>query len=187
MKVKFAKIISIITVVPIISFITITGIYLYKSSIFNNKLSWYISSLIFITLIPILAYGLKNIFPSYKDKGRIGERQLAFVMAVIGYTLGVIVAKLFNAPRGVLTIFLTYFISGILLTITNKVLKIKASGHACGTTSSLILFLCFFGIRFWYMVLLLPIVYWARLTQKRHTFIELIIGTLIGVFSGVIA
>lgn len=187
MKLRFAKLIGIITVVPIISFITITGMYLYNSSAFNNKPIWYIVPIIFLTLIPISAYGLKGILPSYKDKGRVGERKLAFVMAVIGYTLGVIVATLFNAPRGVLTILFTYFISGILLTIVNKVLKIKASGHACGTASSLVLFLYFFGIRFWYMVLLLPIVYWARLTQKRHTYVELIIGTLIGVFSGVIA
>lgn len=186
MKLKLAKIISIITVVPIITFLTITGMYLYNSSTFNNSPIWYMNLIIFLTLLPISAYGLKNILPNYKNKGRKEERELAFIMALLGYTMGIIVAKVFNAPKGVVTIFFIYFISSILLTITNKLLRIKASGHACGIINSIIILLHFGGIRFWYMLLLLPLVYWARLTQKRHNYRELILGTLIGMVSGLI-
>ncbi len=187
MKYKFAKIISIITVVPILALLTTSWIYLCNSSVFNNDVIWYIVSIIFLTFIPISAYGLKKIIPNYKNAKRKEERKLAFIMAIIGYIVGLIVVLVFNAPKGTFIIFNTYFLSGIFLTFFNKVLNIKASGHACGVTSPIILLLYFIGFRTWYMILLLPIVYWARINQKRHSYKELIIGTLVGALCAIIA
>jgi len=187
LKEKFAKVISILTVVPIMALFTASWIYLYDSTVFNNEVKWYIASLVFLTFIPISAYGLKRILPNYKNTKRDGERKLAFIMAVFGYITGLITALVFNASQGVLIIFITYFISGILLTFFNKFIKIKASGHACGVAGPIVLILYFIGIRAWFVVLLLPIVYWARVAQKRHSYKELIIGTLVGVLSGIVA
>lgn len=183
MKSKLGKIISIVTVVPILAFITITWVYLNNSNVFNKNIIWYIISVIFISIIPVTAYGLKRIMPNYKNGGRKEERKLAFIMAIIGYTIGLIIALIFNAPLGTFVIFCTYFTAGIVLTFFNKALKIKASGHACGVASSVVLLLYFIGIRVWYMILLVPIVYWARVNQKRHSYRELIIGTLVGALS----
>jgi hypothetical protein len=183
MKSKFGKIISIVTVVPILAFLTITWVYLNNSSAFNKNIIWYMVSIIFISIIPVTAYVLKRIMPNYKNGGRKEERKLAFIMAIIGYTIGLIIAFVFNAPSGTFVIFCAYFIAGVVLTFFNKVLKIKASGHACGVASSVILLLYFIGHRVRYMILLVPIVYWARVNQKRHSYTELIIGTLIGALS----
>ena len=78
---------------------------------------------------------------------------------------------------------MTYLISGLLIALFNKVLKIRASGHACGVAGPVALLGCTMG---WYAVFGLPliaIVFAASLKMKRHTFSELVIGSLIAVFS----
>ncbi|EOD00543.1 hypothetical protein [Caldisalinibacter kiritimatiensis] len=186
MKVKVAKLISIITVVPFIALFILTLLYVSYKSIFANNYLWYLISVIFLTVIPFSAYILKNILPNYKNQGRKGERKLAFVMGVIGQITGTITAFVFDAPKGVKIIFLAYLMSGIVLSFTNGVIKFKASGHACGVSGPLTILIYFLGFRLLYTFLILPIVFWARLVLERHTVKELISGTLIGMLSTII-
>lgn len=187
MRCEFAKIISVITVVPIMAFFTTSWIYSCNPSVFGNGLAWYVISLAFLTFVPISAYPLKKIIPKYKNGKRAEERKLAFIMAVVGYVAGLIVVLFFNAPQGTLTIFSSYFLAGVFLTFFNKFLNIKASGHAGGVATPVVLLLHFIGIGAWYSILILPVVFWARMTQKRHTIKELITGTLVGALSAIIA
>lgn len=183
MKEKIAKIISIVTVAPIVAFISLTLLYSSDKGRFNNNVLWYIISVVFLTLLPISAYALKPVLPNYKDKGREGERKLAFILAVIGYVIGTLWAVIFNAPKDVKIIFIIYLLSGVVLSFLNKVLKIKASGHACGVSGPVTFLLFFMGAKLWYIIIVLPLVFFARVSQKRHTYKELLLGTAVGVFS----
>lgn len=181
-----AKIISIITLVPVVAAATITWIYAMYSEFFISAW-WYVYCILFLVLIPISAYPLKYLFPSILNQGRRGERKLAFIMSVIGYVLGTLFCIIFKGPDIVLKIFLAYLISGIVLSFINKALKLKASGHACGISGPLTLLIYFIGWEAIWTVILLPLVYWSREKLGRHTGKELVIGTLVGVFSSLTA
>ncbi|HAF61477.1 MAG TPA: hypothetical protein DCK95_04040 [Anaerolineaceae bacterium] len=179
MKKRAAKIISTITLAPFVSFYLLTAIYIRMRSVFEG-VNWYVACLFFLTLMPISAYGLQYLIPSIRRQGRRGERRLAFIMSVAGYILGTLSCFLFNAPSGVKLIFLAYLVSGGVLALTNSVVGLKASGHACGIAGPYVLAIYFFGRHLWYLLLLLLPVYWARLTMKQHSLKELNTGTLVG-------
>jgi hypothetical protein len=183
MKERIAKAISIITVPPIIAALAVTWILLKDKSYFDNILAWYFLVLVFLTVVPISAYPLSRVIPKIRARGRDGERNLAFIMAILGYIAGTIASIVFNAPRGVMYIILSYLASGLVLLFVNKGIRIKASGHACGVSGPITLLLYMVGHYAFAAVILLPIVFWGRLSLKRHTSGELIIGTIVGIFS----
>ena len=104
MKNKIAKFISYITVVPIIAFFTILLIYIHHTKYFFG-IEWFIYSIIFLTIIPILAYPIHRIIPAFKREGRKSERKLAFIFAVISYVIGTLFTFIFSAPVIVKKIF----------------------------------------------------------------------------------
>ncbi|MFU0801168.1 MAG: AcidPPc domain-containing protein [Xylanivirga thermophila] len=181
-KQKLAKFISVLTVVPIMAGATVTWVYFMNRDLFVNPY-WYLVCIGFLVIIPILAYPLKNLIPSIKKLGRKGERKLAFIMGVLGYVLGTIVCYVYDAPQIVKKIFLSYLVSGLTLSFFNLVLKIKASGHACGVSGPLTIILYYIGGYAWWAIIVIPMVFWARINLKRHTYKELFLGTTVGALS----
>lgn len=186
MKEKIAKFISILTVVPIVAVFSVTLLYFNFREDFKSC-GWYFYSIFFLTIMPLLAYPLKRILPGFKDKGRDGERKLAFVLAVSSYILGTTLVFILKAPIIVEKIFSAYIASGGMLAFINKIVKVKASGHACGVSGPITLLYHFLGVPALWLFLLLPIVFWARINLKRHSFKDLVTGTLVGILSTVIA
>jgi hypothetical protein len=179
MKNKICKIISILSLAPLIALYVLTAIYRHDARVFGGGL-WYGISILFLTVLPISAYLLEHWLPAYKNRGRQGERKLAFVMCISGYVLGTAVSMACGAPRGVRMIFLSYLVSGGVLTLVNSAFKFKASGHACGTAGPYVPLMYFVGPQVWYVIFLLVPVYWARIAMGRHDWKELLSGTLIG-------
>ena len=91
MKQKIAKIVRVATLAPIIALIAATIMFVCKPEIFGDAAT-YILTLVFLTVLPLLAYPLQPVFPAFRDKGRSGQRTLAMIMAVVGYILGIIFA-----------------------------------------------------------------------------------------------
>jgi hypothetical protein len=177
---NFAKIIRMITVAPIMAFAVLSILFVLRSDIFQGFLH-YILSVVFLTILPILAYPLQPFIPGFRGRGREGQRDLAIVMAVTGYLCSIVSALCFNAPKTVWLIYLTYLISGIGILFFNKVLKIRASGHACGVTGPLAILIYFIGIKGFIGAIILIPVYWACIKMKRHTITQLFWGTAISV------
>ena len=179
MKQKVFKLISVVSVAPLVAFYVLTALYLHDKTIFGGSL-WYILSVIFLTLLPLSAYGFERLIPSIRKQGRKGERKLAFVMCIAGYVLGAAASLIFDAPQGIKMVFMGYLVSGGILAIVNSVIKIRASGHACGIAGPYIMLLYFFGRKVWYLIFLLVPIFWVRKRMGRHTYQELISGTLVG-------
>ena len=175
---KTAKIISILTLAPAIALYVLLLLFFYDPSHFYDPLQFTLA-VVFLTLLPISAYPLQPFIPSFRDGGRDAQRKLAFVMAVTGYTLGIFCAALFGATARYFTVYAAYFLSGLVLTFFNKVLKIKASGHACGVAGPLVLCFCYLGGWSFLLALILPAVYWSRLQMGRHKLSELFIGSAV--------
>lgn len=121
--------------------------------------------------------------PKYKDKGREGQRTLAMIFAVVGYLLGITVGLATHVPTDMLTVYLEYLLSGLLIFIINLCFHKKASGHACGIIAPIAI-LASFGL---YTpaavgILVTPLVYLASLKTKRHTLSQLIGGSIVPIF-----
>lgn len=185
-KKKIAGFISIVTVVPIIALFAVTLLFFKLKPQFSS-VWWYIFTIFFLTILPLSAYPLQLVLPNYKDKGRDGQRKLAFILAIIGYVLGFILSFAFKSPIVVKKVFSAYVASGGVLALINKFIGIKASGHACGISGPITLLYHFLGTQALLYFLILPFVFWARISLNRHSFKELITGTAVGIISTIIA
>lgn len=186
MKKNIAKLISIITVAPLVSVLVLSWMWLDNPAYFEGNINWYYISLGLLTLVPISAYLLKYAIPPIRVQGRDGERKLAFIMAVFGYIAGVLVCQFSHGPRVMSILFLTYFLSGFTLLLLNRFAHIKASGHACGLAGPTAFLICLLGGASWLTGLLIPAVFWARLKLGRHDMSELIIGSLTGIIPAIL-
>lgn len=175
---KIAKLIRTITIAPVMAFITMTCIYFFNPDIIGGLFP-YLLSLFFLVILPISAYPLQRFIPYYKDKGRAGQRNFSILMSILGYILGFISSCIIKTLLFYKIIFLTYFLSAVLIAIFSKIIKFNVSGHSCGITGPLAVLVYVFNGYALLGLIILPIVFWASLKIKRHTFSQLIVGSLI--------
>lgn len=182
-----AKTVRIVTIPAILVTVLIVTLYFAEPHIFNSYADA-VLAVVFLGIFPMLAYPFQYLIPKLKEKGRACQRMLAFIFCLLGYTAGFIYGFAAHVSAELLFVFITYFISVILLTFVNKVIKVKASGHACSITSPCLFIAKFCG---WYYIFPCLIVaaasVWASLYLKRHTVKELLSGLLVCVVSFVIA
>ena len=135
-------------------------------------------------LVPALAYVLSGLIPKVKEQGREGQRKLAFITNLAGYSIALLWAILTNVRKELLLICLTYFFSVVILTICNKGFHFRASGHASSFTGPLILMSYFLG---WKVIipslLIAALITWSSLYLKRHTIKELAGGMLVNILA----
>ncbi len=177
MKNKFAKVIRIIALPPLLVTALTVLLWFTSREIFIN--GWDAFALAgFLGIFPVLAYPLQPIFPKYRGKGREGQRNLAFVFSAVGYTMGLAYSIIAPVSSEVRVIYIAYFISVAVLTLLNKVFHIKASGHACSITSPCI-FCGYFGIwiAFAVFAVIAGMSVWASLYLKRHKWTDIIFGS----------
>jgi hypothetical protein len=77
-------------------------------------------------------------------------------------------------------IYLTYFLSGIGIAVFNKIIKVPASGHACGIVGPIALSIYYIGM---YGVIAGSITFllmcWSSIKLKRHTMPQLLLGSVL--------
>lgn len=177
---RLAKIIRICTIAPLMAFWMLLLLYYCKPAIFGGRLAFFLAVL-FLTVLPTLAYPLQPLCPHFKNRGRKGQRELAMVFAVCGYVLGCAACFLWQWSVALWVIYLEYLLSGLCILVFNKAFHLKASGHACGVVGPVCL-LCYFGLPALLGGLVLTLlVCWASLKLKRHTWPQLLGGSVIPV------
>ena len=182
-KIFVAKIIRASAVPAVWVGLLLTSLYFFEEGIFNSAHQLWLS-VAFLGLIPMAAYVLAPLLPKFKDKGAEGKRNLAFIFTFFGYTAGILYGIFAEVSEQLMFIFVVYFLSYIMLLISNKIVKFRASGHACGLFGPVILFAYFLGVHFAIpSFILLWLVSWASLFLKRHTPSELIGGGLVAMVS----
>ena len=176
---KIAKLIRRFTVPPIFAAGLLITVYAVFPSYFASP--WHLlAALFFLAILPTLAYPMQKHIPHFKDRGREGQRSLAMLFSFSGYLLGTIVTLLAKAPKQLLAIYLAYLLCGIGMLLLNKIMKIKASGHACGIVGPIIL-LYYFGLFIpatLGLMLVIP-VFISSITTKQHTAPQLMCGSMI--------
>lgn len=168
-----------LTVAPIMAAAMLVAFRCLKPEIFQSTMIFSLG-LLFLGIFPLLAYPMQKHIPSYRDRGREGQRSLAMVFAVAGYVFGLLSGLLFHAPKQTMVLYLEYLISGIVITVFNKCFHIKLSGHACGILAPIGLFLYFqlYACAFIGCIVAV-LVYMASLQTKRHTLSQLIGGSIV--------
>lgn len=186
-KEKMARIIRVVTVPPVLVSLLIFILYFSRFYIFKNNVD-FILAFILLGIFPVIGYPLQRLLPGLKYKGRDGQRKLAFIMNIIGYTLLLIIGYVRGITADLQFIYLTYFISIIILSFFNKIIHVKASGHACSAVAPL-LFLIYFVVR-WSIIpsfVIYSLSFWASLVLKRHKLNEFIMGSITCLISFFIA
>lgn len=184
---KLAQAIRGITVPPILVSVLLILLYFVRDDVYTD-ISQLIWSLVFLVIIPLLAYPVSYVIPAFKAKGRKGQRTLAFICNLVGYAGAAIYGVVALVNLSLFLIYLTYLISVLVLILFNKVIKVKASGHACGVTGPLIFFVYFTGLYGVIPCVIIAVgVVWSSLRLKRHTATELLLGAVIALLSFLLA
>ena len=175
---KLAKLIRTITSPPVMALITLL-LLRFATGAFDGGELYY--GILFLTVLPSLAYPLAEVIPPLKRRGRDGQRNLAVVLSMVGYLAGTIVSLACGFGKMESVLMLTYLASGVLIAVFSFGLHIKSSGHASGMSGPIALLS--YAVSPWFLLaylLFVPMV-WSSLELKRHTARELILGALIPV------
>ena len=172
--------VRVLTLPPIVIGITVLLMYVPAKLLTLREL---LLCELFLLLIPMAAYPIREIFRIGKDR-RKGQRSTALVCSAIGYLCGFLWSILTPCSWLVHILFLSYVISIAALLILNAVFKLHASGHACSTTAPV--FLLTWKLHPLFVipsVLLIAAVYRSSLKLSRHTLPQLLIGSAVSLFA----
>ncbi len=163
---KLSKLIRRFTVPPIFAAGLLIIVYAVYPSYFGTVWQLF-AGLFFLALFPTLAYPLQKFIPHFKDRGREGQRTLAMIFSFSGYLLGTLVTLVTVAPIELLAIYLAYLLCGIGVVLLNKIIRLKASGHACGIVGPIIM-LIYFGLWLPAVIgaLLIPVALYFQFIKK---------------------
>lgn len=173
-----AKSIRVLTVPPIL----ITGMLITLTVCLDNfcsSMTQMILAVILLGLVPILAYPIQKLLPS-KGEVREEQRNLAFLLTFVGYLTALIFSIAGNYGRRLQYVIISYFISMSVLVFFNKVLHVRASGHACSVTGTLYFLSFFLGTGAIIPCICIAVaVVWSSLYLKRHTIQEIFWGSAV--------
>lgn len=173
---KLAYLIRILTAAPLMAALLVAALYSAAPPLMTDT-AHFVWALTCLTGLPLLAYPLSLLRPRWR--GRRTQRKMAIAFSVAGYLLGVGYLAVAGGTRQEWIVFLTYILSGLLIAICSFLFRFCASGHACGVAGPIALLVAWFGSRWLVCLLLLTAVWWASLRMKRHTFFQLLVGSLI--------
>lgn len=177
-----AKAIRVLTIPPLMVAALLTVLY-FAADVFPTAGDYWLA-LLFLAVVPVLAYPFQKLIPRLNAGGRRVQRNLAFVFSFVGYTGAVLVSIVRGAVPNLLYISVVYLLSVVILTLINCLSPWHASGHGCSLMGPIVLTCLFVG---WYAIpagaLLYAASLWASLYMKRHTLREFLLGSAASVLS----
>lgn len=176
---KFYLFIRKITIPSVFAIVFLLVTYFLQTALIGSPLNL-ILGIFFLGILPMLGYPLQKYIPYFKDKGRDGQRYLAMIFSAAGYLLGILSAFLTNAPSALLAVYTEYLLCGIAILVVNKLFHLKASGHSCGISGPVLLFLYFkmYLSAIIGTIFIIPVIV-SSIKTKRHTAKQLFGGIAI--------
>ncbi|MBE6604266.1 MAG: hypothetical protein E7639_00990 [Ruminococcaceae bacterium] len=181
-----AKVIRGITVPPAVVAVLLILLWCMRADVIGNAADFWLS-LLFLAVVPVLAYPLQRIIPVFRAQGQRGARKLAFILSFCGYTAAVVISLVRGAVPNLAYIAAVYLCSVLVLTAINVFTPWHASGHACSMVGPVALLGCFFGLPAILVgILVVALSFWASVYLKRHTVREYFLGALSPILAGVL-
>ncbi len=136
-------------------------------------------SIIFGALIPISTslILIKKMHTDLEITDRT-KRTVPLIFAICSYLLGFLVLLWFSAPAIVSVLMLIYGTNTLIILIINFYWKISI--HAMGIAGPTAAFIFTFGPAGVIIGVIIPLVMWSRLKLKKHTFSQVIAGSVLG-------
>ena len=177
-KEKLAHIISTFGNAPLISiFIFLVLDYYFLKG--NDFINVALVSMCFAVIIPsIIAYvWIKNknleIDMPHKE-----DRLYPLLWILLSYLLGVTFLFIISAPPVITVLMFCYFSNTLVVLLISLFWKISI--HAVGVAGPVAFLIYVFGYPGLIFLLLIPLIMWSRLYLKRHTFGQVIAGSVLG-------
>ncbi len=176
MKQTAARVIRVCTVPPVMAALLILVLHTALPDSLPAVHMWV--ALVFLTVLPCLAYPVCALIPKLRRGGRKTQRTAAVIFSVVGYVAGV-AWSLWRGGDIERMMYFTYLFTGIAIAVCDRYFAFKASGHAGGTAGPIVMLAA--AVSPWYaaLVLLLAAVWWSSLTLGRHTVRQLAVGSMI--------
>jgi membrane-associated phospholipid phosphatase len=115
------------------------------------------------------------------DMSQRQEREAVFSAFVVFYLLGTAALWLLHGPPVLVASMAGYAASALVVQFITRYWKI--STHALGITAPLVALLFLYGRQPLPFLVLIPIVWWARVYLRAHTVLQVIAGSALGAFS----
>jgi len=109
------------------------------------------------------------------------ERERIFAAVVVFYVAGTIVLWLTHSPRLLVATLGGYSLSTIVVQYITRYWKI--STHALGITAPLVVLCLLYGDQPLPLLILIPMVCWARVYLRAHTIMQVVAGAALATFS----
>ena len=117
-KERIAKAIRVLSVPPVMVSVLILILAFSKDGIFRSTLEIVIT-IVLLGFVPILAYGLQKILPGFKEQGREGQRKLAFITNLVGYSAAFLWALIADVENALLLICSTYLLGVMSISLND--------------------------------------------------------------------
>lgn len=185
MTVSIARLISFIFN-PILVLAVLPFFLVYKATgDFYQASGWVGYTVLFLVAMAIyVVYGVRKGMFTDIDVSKRQQRPVLFLISIflgLVYLAGLFV---FQAPQ-ILFVTTISVIAGVLVaSIINNF--IKASIHTATISAVLIAIAIVNGGYYFFLLSIIPLVAWARIKEKRHTFPETVIGGLLGILLSLI-
>jgi hypothetical protein len=176
-KMVIGEVLSQLLNVPVLSGLMIAYLYLRLPVGTPNALKGLLWAMVFVSLIPLTS--LFFYIPVHHEDTKVTvhrQRFASFVMMMVSYPIGWLVLTRIGSPRIFTAIAATYTFVTLGLIFFNLLLHYKASGHAAGVSGPVASMIFIYGVIATPLLLLLPLVTWARLAAKGHNLWQTVVG-----------
>lgn len=154
---------------------------LFRTGLSNDQLAVLVPSLITLLLIIPFVYlhiALKMGWISKWDIPKKEERRPIIAIFIICSIISLFLVKQFGSKM-FLDLFILLLTTGFVASAITLFWKISI--HMVLDTSGVLVMNLLLGSEFWPLFILIPVVAWARLKLKRHTFFQILAGVLLSV------
>ncbi len=169
--------------------LTLPAVFLivYTSTFdFNLSLYWTFLSVVFTAIISVFVlFGVKKGFFNNIDVSNRKQRVILYPVVIAVVLLFAFFVFSQNGPRSLVYASCMFVAALIIFDIVNT--RIKASIHVAAVASLVTGVVYHYGSSAYLLILLIPLMAWARIVEKRHTLRETIVGGVMGVIFSFIA
>ncbi len=174
-----AEVVSWFFFPPIVATVFFIFLIFWYSKDFSQGLGWLVTISPFLIFIPIIFFiiSYKLGWISDLDLSRRDERPTFLFVFITMLLVSSIVLYLIKVP----TRIFIYAFSGLVMTLVTSIITLfwKISFHTAVTTSVVTAIIILGGLKFWPFFILIPIIGWARVCLKKHTFWQVTGGAVV--------
>jgi len=177
----FAEIVTHVFNPPLVA--APTFLYLILLERPANSLTLALIILLFATLLPltmVVILSRRGIIPDIWASER-ESRVIPFTGAIISYLLGAATLVAARSPTAITSLMLCYVGNTVVMMLIS--LRWKISVHASGIAGPSTALVYLLGTMAAPLLLLIPLVGWARLKLKAHTIAQVAIGALLTILT----